>query len=140
MIVPSGSSASIVPVIAVSSRQKRKGTSFRISAASRKTGKSSERCIRATASEGGRVRADIVSDLPAPGRGVSRYDLDARLAEAVRAVGVDIRESHRVLSVDDDAERVTVSTTRDGEVRGDALVLATGRLARPRGDQQYDRA
>jgi len=89
--------------------------------------------IRVTASEGGRVRAEVTSELPFPGRGVSRYDLDRRLADAVRELGVEILESQRVVSAAADEECVTVSTTEHRQHRGDALVLATGRLARPRG-------
>ncbi len=88
--------------------------------------------IRATASQAGEVRADIRSELPAPGRGVSRFDLDGRLADAVRESGVEIRESARVVGVAGDDACVSVSTAKTS-FRGDALIVATGRLARPRG-------
>jgi flavin-dependent dehydrogenase len=94
--------------------------------------------VRATASDGGHVRAEIHSALPGAGRGVSRFDLDLRLAEAARDSGARVIERCRVDAVDTDAAAVRISAEH-GEFAGDALVLATGRLARPRGTGEEPR-
>ena len=88
--------------------------------------------LRVTASSRGRMRAEMKSPLPSPGRGVSRFDLDAALATAARAAGVDVRERARVTHVSSHELGVTVRSIGREHV-ADALIVATGRLARPSG-------
>jgi flavin-dependent dehydrogenase len=78
------------------------------------------RAVRVTASRGGRRLAETGLRLDAPGRGLARHDLDAALAEAARAAGVRVVERSRV--------------GEPSPVGAEAVVLATGRLARPGGD------
>ncbi len=85
------------------------------------------RAVRVTVSGGGRLRADATSTLPVPGRGVSRWDLDARVAEAARAAGVVLVEHARVVSLDPAASQVTASWA-GGCVSARVAVVATGRV------------
>ncbi len=90
------------------------------------------RAVRVTVASRGRQQAALAAALPRPGRGVSRVDLDAQLATAVRAAGADVRERTRVRAVHTDAAGVVVEA-RAATLSADALVVATGRLARPAG-------
>ncbi len=83
--------------------------------------------LRATVSRGGRVVADATSELESPGHGVARVDLDAALADSARAAGVGIRDRCRVVSIHGDDAGVRARTAA-GEIVGDAVVVATGRV------------
>ncbi len=82
--------------------------------------------FRGTASRGGRLLAEAGFALAAPGSGVSRFDLDAALAEHARREGVDVRERSRLASPPPGAAAVVVATGR-GARPGDAPLPHLGR-------------
>lgn len=87
--------------------------------------------LRVTVSRGGRVVARAESALVASGHGLSRVDLDAALAVAARAAGVEVRDRRRVEALTSDADGVRARTTASGaagEISADAVVVATGRV------------
>lgn len=71
--------------------------------------------VRVTSSRAGRVAADAGWGLEVPGWGVSRFDLDAALAEAARAAGAEVVERSR-------ADRATLKDAT-------AVILACGRVS-----------
>jgi flavin-dependent dehydrogenase len=68
--------------------------------------------FRVTAARGGRRLAETGFALDAPGFGVSRFDLDAALAQHARREGVEVRERSRVTSPPAGASAVIVATGR----------------------------
>lgn len=94
--------------------------------------------VRSTVSDGGRVHGDLTAELPAYGHGVSRLEFDAALAACARRAGADVRERVRVGRVDTSGP-VTRAVAARGEYATDALLVATGRAARPRGATETHR-
>ncbi len=84
--------------------------------------------LRATVSRGGRCVAEMTGALDVPGRGISREDLDAALADVARANGLDVRERLRVQSVESPDVDAFRATTTDRPIDAAAVVVATGRV------------
>jgi flavin-dependent dehydrogenase len=82
--------------------------------------------VRLTASSGGRSLAETGFALERPGRGLSRFDLDAALAEHARRQGAEVLEGSRTLHPPRGSDAVLVATGR-GPRPGDGPSPAGGR-------------
>ena len=83
--------------------------------------------VRITVARGGRTSAEASAPIVPGGHGVARSDLDAALAAAARAAGVDVRERCRVDAMDSGADGVAARCGSE-RIAADAAIVATGRV------------